>query len=99
LREKVDSVFVGIANDSRLLSKFVKQLLKFDETIRDAFDYDAGNRELGWKGLTWDVLDNWFDRWIEGEKEFALQSMYKQPFLFTERFMVLMKSISFQSLS
>ena len=76
LREKVDSVLVGISNDPRLLSKFIKQLVNFDETIRDTFDYDGGNLELGWKGLTWDVLDTWFDRWIEGEKDFALQSMF-----------------------
>ena len=76
VRQKVDSVLSGIGNDPRLLSKFIKELLTFDETIRDTFDYNGGNLELGWKGLTWDVLDIWFDRWIDGEKAFALQSMY-----------------------
>lgn len=74
LKEKVDSVIVGIANDPKLLSKFIKQLLNFDETIRDSFSYDGGNLELGWKGLTWEVLDTWFDRWLDAEKDFALQS-------------------------
>ena len=76
--QKVDSVLTGLGSDPKLLSKFIKQLLSFDETIRDTFDYDGGNLELGWKGLTWDVLDTWFDNWIEGEKDFALQSMYRQ---------------------
>jgi RAD50-interacting protein 1 len=81
LKEKVDSVVVGIANDPKLLSKFIKQLLNFDETIRDTFNYDGGNLELGWKGVTWEVLDTWFDSWLEAEKDFALQSSYFQSFL------------------
>ena len=79
LKEKVDNVIAGVANDPKLLSRFVKQLLTFDETIRDSFSYDAGNLELGWKGLTWEVLDTWFDRWLEAEKQFALQSTYFKP--------------------
>jgi hypothetical protein len=51
-------------------------LLNFDETIRDSFSYDAGNPEMGWKGLTWEVLDVWFDQWLGAEKDFALESMY-----------------------
>lgn len=76
LRQKVNSVLEGIGGDPKLLSKFIKQLLNFDQTIRDSFDYNGGNLELGWKGLTWDVLDTWFNTWIAGEKEFALKSMY-----------------------
>jgi hypothetical protein len=76
MKEKVDQVITGIAGDPKLLSKFIKQLLNFDETIRDNFNYTAGNVELGWKGLTWEVLDTWFDQWYEVEKEFSLQSKY-----------------------
>jgi hypothetical protein len=82
LRQKVESVLEGVGQDPRLLSKFIKQLLNFDDTIRESFDYNGGNLELGWKGLTWDILDTWFDKWIEGEKGFALQRMYLQTFLF-----------------
>lgn len=76
LKTKVDTLLINIRNDPKLLSKFIKQLLNFDETLRDSFDYDGGNVELGWKGLTWDVLDTWFDDWIEAQKEFALESMH-----------------------
>jgi hypothetical protein len=72
MKEKVDGVVVAISHDPGLLSQFMKQLLNFDETIRYTFDYTAGNPEFGWKGLTWDVLDKWFDRWLQVEKEFAL---------------------------
>ena len=48
-------------------------LRNFDEAIRARFGYDAGNLEHGWRGLTWEVLDNWFDRWLDVEKEFALR--------------------------
>jgi len=80
LRQKVDNVLSGIGKNPRLLSKFIKQLLNFDDSIRDTFDYDAGNLELGWKGLTWDVLQTYFDTWIDGEKDFALKSTHLQNF-------------------
>jgi hypothetical protein len=85
VRQKVDSVLSGIGKDPRLLSKFIKQLLNCDETIRDTFDYNGGNLEFGWKGLTWDVLEKWFDRWIDGERDFALQSMYIRPLYLIQR--------------
>lgn len=47
-------------------------LMKFDESIRKQFKYDGGDLKNGWKGLTWTVLDTWFDRWLDVEREFAL---------------------------
>jgi hypothetical protein len=47
------------------------QLMNFDDTVRSRFYYDGGNPEYGWKGLTWEVLDTWFDRWLQIEKDFA----------------------------
>ncbi|TAQ87617.1 hypothetical protein B7494_g4067 [Chlorociboria aeruginascens] len=73
LKEKVDSVVIAIAPEPSYLSSFMHQLMTFDETLRSKFYYDAGNAELGWKGLTWEVLDIWFERWVEVEKAFALE--------------------------
>jgi hypothetical protein len=82
LKEKVDGLLKEISNDPRLLSRFMHQLFEFDETLRTAFNYDAGNIDLGWKGLAWDVLDTYFDRWLQVEKDFALsryQEIIKSP--------------------
>ncbi len=73
VQEKVDSIAVHISNDPLLLSRFTIELLKFDSEIRDKYDYDAGNTEFGWKGLAWDFLGTWFDRWLEIEKDFAMK--------------------------
>ncbi|KAE9369554.1 RINT-1 family protein [Stipitochalara longipes BDJ] len=73
LKEKVDSLVIEISREPQYLSRFMVQLMNFDDAIRARFNYDGGNPEHGWKGLTWDVLDTWFERWLEVEKEFALQ--------------------------
>jgi len=73
LREKVSSLLKEISNDPGLLSRFMHQLFEFDDTIRIKFSYDAGNVQFGWKGVTWEVLDTYFDRWLQVEKDFALQ--------------------------
>jgi RAD50-interacting protein 1 len=82
LREKVSSLLKEISNDPGLLSRFMYQLFEFDGTIRNKFNYDAGNVQLGWKGITWEVLDTYFDRWLQVEKDFALgryQEIIKSP--------------------
>lgn len=77
LREKVDNQAKAISNNPQLLSRFMVQLMNFDEAVRIKFNYDAGNQHLGWKGLTWDVLNVWFDQWYEIEKKFALDRYYE----------------------
>ncbi|TVY16092.1 RAD50-interacting protein 1 [Lachnellula arida] len=73
VKEKVNSLLLEISNEPRHLSKFIHQLMLFDDSVRSTFSYDGGNLECGWKGLLWDVLDTWFDRWSQIEKEFALE--------------------------
>jgi hypothetical protein len=82
LQEKVDSLLKEISNDPGLLSRFMHQLFEFDDTVRVKFNYDAGNTHFGWKGITWNVLDTYFDRWLQVEKDFALgryQEIIKSP--------------------
>jgi hypothetical protein len=73
LKEKVDSIVLEISKEPQYLSKFISELMVFDEAVRSRFGYDGGNSEYGWKGLSWDVLDTWFDRWSQVEKDFALE--------------------------
>lgn len=72
LREKIDSHILSVAQEPQHLSEFMLLLMKFDDNIRKQFQYDGGDAQNGWKGLTWEVLDTWFDRWLEVEKDFAL---------------------------
>ncbi|KAL8674747.1 MAG: hypothetical protein Q9168_000831 [Polycauliona sp. 1 TL-2023] len=74
LRRKVFSVIPQIAKQPQLLSHFIHELMDFDITLRDEWGYDGGSGIEGWKGLTWEVLvkKDWFGRWLEVEKNFAL---------------------------
>ncbi|KAH8819510.1 TIP-1 family-domain-containing protein [Xylogone sp. PMI_703] len=73
LKEKVDSLVAAISREPQYMSSFMIQLMDFDEKIRTRFNYDGGNLEYGWKGLSWGILENWFDRWQQIEKDFALE--------------------------
>ena len=73
LKEKVDVLVQQISDRPQLLSRFMVQLMNFDEAIRSRFNYDGGNPDHGWRGLTWDVLDTTFDRWSQVEKDFAFR--------------------------
>ncbi|RFU28387.1 hypothetical protein B7463_g7940, partial [Scytalidium lignicola] len=73
LKERVDTLTTTISREPQYMSSFMVQLMNFDETIRSRFNYDGGNPEYGWKGLSWDILNVWFDRWQQIEKDFALE--------------------------
>ena len=74
LKEKTNTVIQAIiSQDPIMLSRFIAQLLKFDENLRTQFRYDAGDADMGWMGLAGDVLESNFDRWLEVEKRFAFE--------------------------
>ncbi|KAK1251690.1 hypothetical protein MKX07_007169 [Trichoderma sp. CBMAI-0711] len=81
VREKVDAVLSETSANSGFLSSFISQLMTLDETIRSRFNYDGGDPEKGWAGLSESVLDKYFDVWFQAERSFAL-----------ERFEVIMES-------
>ncbi|KAF4126036.1 RAD50-interacting protein 1 [Geosmithia morbida] len=73
VREKVHDVARKAASkSSSLLSSFISQLMTFDDNVRARFGYDGGDRDNGWPGLTTDVLDTYFDRWFQAERDFAM---------------------------
>ncbi|EHL00873.1 putative RAD50-interacting protein 1 [Glarea lozoyensis 74030] len=73
MKEKVDAVALEVSSKPNLLSRFIPELMAFDEKVRSQFDYDGGNPEAGWKGLTWDVLNVYFDNWLDAEKMFVVK--------------------------
>ncbi|KAL8708042.1 MAG: hypothetical protein Q9220_007038 [cf. Caloplaca sp. 1 TL-2023] len=84
LRRKIFGVIAQIAKQPQLLSHFVHELMGFDTSLRDEWGYDGGCGIDGWNGLTWEVLvkRDWFGRWLEVEKDFALsryQSIIDTP--------------------
>ncbi|KAI9804130.1 MAG: hypothetical protein M1825_001532 [Sarcosagium campestre] len=74
LRRKVLTVIPLVANQAQLLSHFIHELIGFDSSLREEWGYDGGCGAENWKGLTWEILvqKDWFGRWLQVEKEFAL---------------------------
>ncbi|KAL9600979.1 MAG: hypothetical protein Q9219_002801 [cf. Caloplaca sp. 3 TL-2023] len=84
LRRKIFSIVPQIAKQPQLLSHFIHELMSFDTSLGDEWGYDGGCGIDGWRGLTWEVLvkKEWFSRWLEVEKQFALsryQSIIDDP--------------------
>lgn len=74
-REKINSTLPQIAAHPQLLSHFVHELMQFDSDTRETWAYcPAFVEDRIWKGLTWEVLvkQDWFSRWLQVEKDFAL---------------------------
>ncbi|KAI9759858.1 MAG: hypothetical protein M4579_002065 [Chaenotheca gracillima] len=74
LRAKVFSLLPQIASQPQLLSHFVHELISFDTSLREEWSYDGAGGARSWRGITWEVLvqKDWFGRWLQVEKEFAL---------------------------
>ncbi|ATZ47313.1 hypothetical protein BCIN_02g06050 [Botrytis cinerea B05.10] len=73
VKEKTDLVLNEVQHNSAHLSKFIGQLMVWDDAIRIKYKYDGGNAEVGWVGVTWHVLDKWFSPWLEAQERFAFQ--------------------------
>jgi hypothetical protein len=73
MKEKVDAVALEVSSKPKLLSRFIPELMNFDEKLRSQFNYDGGNPDLGWKGLTWEILGTYFDQWLDAEKMFVVK--------------------------
>lgn len=73
MREKVLAVAEEAVMNPSFLSGFMGQLMTFDENLRTRFNYDGGDSEDGWPGLTAEVLDEHFDAWFQAERTFALE--------------------------
>ncbi|KAJ9647125.1 hypothetical protein H2199_002111 [Coniosporium tulheliwenetii] len=84
LRAKIFSTLPKVASQPQLLSHLIQEIMSFDTTIRDEWRYSGGSGVEGWKGIAWEVLvqKDWFGRWLQVEKEFALsryQSIIDDP--------------------
>ncbi|KAI0165241.1 TIP-1 family-domain-containing protein [Hypoxylon sp. FL1284] len=73
MREKVNSMVEHGLKNPQSLSSLMVQLMDLDDEIRSRFNYDGGDQERGWAGLTSEVLEEHFDAWFKAEKDFALE--------------------------
>lgn len=73
LRRKILATADEAILDPSFLSNFMTQLMGFDEELRSRFGYDGGDTEKGWDGLTAEVLSLHFEKWLQAEKDFALE--------------------------
>lgn len=79
VRRKIDTFLPQVETSPQLLSHFVHELMKFDDDLPQTWNYLPNPYSTeNWKGLASEILgqQNWFERWLQVEKEFAL-SRYK----------------------
>ncbi|KAF5846985.1 hypothetical protein GGP41_003280 [Bipolaris sorokiniana] len=74
LRTKIGSLLPKVAGQPQFLSHLIHEVMNFDTDLRDTWGYDAGHGVEGWRGLSWEFLvqGDWFGRWLQVEKDFAL---------------------------
>ena len=74
LRSKIFVTVPKISHDPQYLSHFIHELISFDTSLKEDWNYDGGNNIDGWKGLTWEVLvkQDWFSRWLIVERDCEL---------------------------
>lgn len=64
-----------ITSEPQLLSHFMREVMSFDNTLRDSWAYVPIPRMLSdWRGVTWTILytHGYFETWLTVEKDFAL---------------------------
>ncbi|RYP74974.1 hypothetical protein DL771_002622 [Monosporascus sp. 5C6A] len=76
MREKVASVVQHGLRNPQFLSSLMVQLMNLDDDLRSRFNYDGGDPDRGWAGLTSEVLAEHFETWLKVEKEFALERFH-----------------------
>jgi hypothetical protein len=79
VRNKINTILPQILKNPALLSHFIHEVILFDNSLRDEWDYDGGFRTETWNGLAGEVLgkDDVFIQWLTAERDFAL-SRYQE---------------------
>ncbi|ODA76031.1 hypothetical protein RJ55_08313 [Drechmeria coniospora] len=77
MKEKIHATTSEATANPPFLSGFMSQVMTLDDDVRQRFNYDGGDVENGWAGLTADVLDIHFDAWFRVERDFAMEHFEK----------------------
>ena len=91
VRHKVFGMLPQVSKQPQLLSHLIRELMSFDVSLRDDWNYDGGNAVEGWKGLTWEVLvkKEWFGRWLDVEKNCKGQGVVRSSRLMSVQLLFL----------
>ncbi|KAI1807473.1 TIP-1 family-domain-containing protein [Daldinia bambusicola] len=73
MREKISTLVQHGLKNPQYLSSLMIQLMDLDDEIRSRYNYDGGDPDQGWGGLTSEVLEKHFEDWFKAEKDFALE--------------------------
>ncbi|KAK4997695.1 hypothetical protein LTR66_002925 [Elasticomyces elasticus] len=75
LRRKLSSTLPKISLQSNLFSHLMHEVMTFDTTLRETWNYAGSDLDSEWRGLAYYVLDrlDYFPRWIKVERDFALE--------------------------
>ncbi|KAI1385702.1 TIP-1 family-domain-containing protein [Hypoxylon trugodes] len=73
MSEKINTMVQHGLKNPQFFSSLMVQLMDLDDEIRSRFDYDGGDSDQGWAGLTSQVLEKHFEDWFKAEKDFALE--------------------------
>lgn len=75
VQRKLLSVLPQIASQPQLLSNLIHEIMSFDKTIQDEWDYTPLSPSMSWRGLAYFVLEKqgYFAQWIAAEREFAIK--------------------------
>ncbi|SMR60248.1 unnamed protein product [Zymoseptoria tritici ST99CH_1A5] len=74
LKSKITSFASQVANQPPLLSHLVQEVIQFDTTLQESYDYTPSSPSIPWRGLSFYLLDanGYFQPWLSAEKDFAL---------------------------
>lgn len=75
VKNKVSNVARQVAGQPSLLSHLVQEVIQFDTSIKDSYDYTPISPSMPWRGLSYFLLDTcgWFKDWLAAERDFAFQ--------------------------
>lgn len=74
VQRKLLSILPHVASKPQLLSNLIHEVMSFDTTIQEEWNYTPLAPSMPWRGLAHFILEKqgYFPRWIAAEREFAL---------------------------
>lgn len=74
VERKLSSILPQVASKPQLLSNLIHEVMQFDMTIQEEWQYTPLSPSMPWRGLAYFILEKqgYFPQWIVAEREFAL---------------------------
>ncbi|EME40105.1 hypothetical protein DOTSEDRAFT_91382 [Dothistroma septosporum NZE10] len=74
VKHKLYTFASQVANQPNLLSHLVQEVIRFDMTLQDAYEYTPSSPAVPWRGMSYFLLENcgYFQQWLGAERDFAI---------------------------